>query len=58
MTEPPETPTPVPVETATPAPRTAGEIAKAERTVRLAKALRDNLRRRKAGPASRTRPDN
>ncbi len=58
MTEPPETPTPAPAGTMPPAPRTAEEMARAERTVRLAKALRENLRRRKAGPPSRVRPDN
>ena len=58
MTEPPETPTPAPAGTMPPAPRTAEETARAERTVRLAKALRENLRRRKAGPPSRVRPDN
>ena len=58
MTEPPETPTPAPAEAMPPAPRTAEEIGRAERTVRLARALRDNLRRRKAGPAKRDRPGN
>ena len=58
MTKPPETPTPAPAETTAPAPRTAEQIAKAERTTRLAKALRDNLRRRKAVAPKRERPGN
>ena len=58
MTEPPETPTPAPAETPAVAPRTAEQIAKAERTVRLAKALRDNLRRRKAVAPKRAKPEN
>jgi hypothetical protein len=58
MTEPPETPTPAP---ATPNPavaRTPEQIAKTERTTRLAKALRDNLRRRKAVQPKRDKPGN
>ena len=58
MTEPPETPTPVPAETTVATPRTAEQIARAERTVRLAKALRDNLRRRKAVQPKRDKPGN
>ena len=58
MTEPPESSTPAPAETTSPAPRTAEQIAKAERTVRLAKALRDNLRRRKAVAPKRVKPEN
>ena len=58
MTEPPESSTPAPAEATTPAPRTAEQIAKAERTVRLAKALRDNLRRRKAIQPKQDRPGN
>jgi len=58
MTEPPETPTPAPAGTMPPAPRTAEEMARAERTVRLAKALRDNLRRRKAMQPKRDEPRN
>ena len=58
MTEPPESSILAPVEAATPAPRTAEQIAKAERTVRLARALRDNLRRRKAVQPKRDRPGN
>ncbi|WP_197272458.1 hypothetical protein [Brevundimonas sp. AAP58] len=45
MTEPPETPTAQPVPL--PKPRTPEQQAKADRAARLAKALRDNLRRRK-----------
>ena len=46
MTEPPETPA---VETlAAPKPPSPEQVAKAERAKRLAQALRDNLRRRKA----------
>jgi len=45
MTEPPETPTTAP-ELPLPA-RTPEQQAKADRAARLAKALRDNLRRRK-----------
>ncbi len=40
------------------APRTAEQIVKAERTARLAKALRDNLRRRKAVQPKRNKPEN
>lgn len=58
MTEPPESSTPMPADTTAPAPRTAEQIAKAERTERLAKALRDNLRRRKAVQPKRDRPGN
>ncbi len=58
MTEPTDVPPPAPAETTPPAPRTAEQIAKAERTVRLARALRDNLRRRKAVEPKRDRPDN
>ncbi len=58
MTEPPDTSTPAPAEATPPAPRTAAEIERAERTVRLAKALRDNLRRRKAVQPKRDRPGN
>ena len=58
MTEPPESTTPAPGETTPPAPRTAAQTAKAERTVRLAMALRDNLRRRKAVLPKRDRPGN
>ena len=36
-------------------PETPG--SKAERDARLAKALRDNLRRRKAAPAAAPKPD-
>lgn len=45
MTEPPETPAAAP--TPPPKPRTPEQQAKADRAARLAKALRDNLRRRK-----------
>ena len=58
MTEPPETPTPAPAETTAATPRTAEQIARAERTGRLAKALRDNLRRRKAVQPRRDKPGN
>jgi hypothetical protein len=63
MSKTPESPTP-PVpdvpgpEIPSAAPRTAEQIAKAERTARLAKALRDNLRRRKAIQPARGRPGN
>jgi hypothetical protein len=46
MTEPPETPDATP--TPPPEPRSPEQQAKADRAIRLAKALRDNLRRRKA----------
>ena len=58
MTEPPEVPTPAPAEETPPAARTAEQIARAERTVRLAAALRDNLRRRKAVRPKRDKPGN
>jgi hypothetical protein len=58
MTEPPESSTPAPAETTPPALRTPAEIERAERTVRLARALRDNLRRRKAVQPKRDRPGN
>lgn len=58
MTEPTDVPPPAPTEAAAQTPRTAEQIAKAERTVRLAKALRDNLRRRKAIQPKRDRPGN
>ncbi|MES2861892.1 MAG: hypothetical protein V4701_10490 [Pseudomonadota bacterium] len=57
MTEPPESSVPaVPIVSA--APRTPEQIAKAERANRLAKALRDNLRRRKAVQPKRDKPGN
>ncbi|WP_169738139.1 hypothetical protein [Brevundimonas bacteroides] len=46
MTEPPETPAAEP--TPVPKAKTPEQQAKADRAARLAKALRDNLRRRKA----------
>jgi len=58
MTDPPESPAPAPVTTAPVPPRTPEQIAKAERANRLAKALRDNLRRRKAVLPGRDRPGN
>ena len=58
MTEPPESSIPAPVETTAPAPRSSGQIAKAERTARLARALRDNLRRRKVVQPKRDKPGN
>jgi hypothetical protein len=58
MTEPPEIPASAPAEAVVPVPRTPEQIAKAERTARLAKALRDNLRRRKAVRPKRDNPGN
>ena len=58
MTEPTDVP---PSENPAPAALTAlnqVQAARAERAGRLAKALRDNLRRRKLGPAGRERPGN
>ena len=51
MTEPPETPAAEP--TLAPKPKTPEQQAKADRAARLAKALRDNLRRRKAAKPPR-----
>jgi hypothetical protein len=54
MTETPESPA-----TDTPAPvRTPEQIARTARTRRLASALRDNLRRRKAAHAPPAKPGN
>ena len=54
MTETPESPT-----AETPAPvRTPEQIAKVARTRRLASALRDNLRRRKAAHPAPAKPGN
>ena len=58
MTEPTDVPPSETSKTAAVASRTPGEIERAERTVRLAKALRDNLRRRKAVPPKRDKPGN
>ncbi|WP_298159897.1 hypothetical protein [Brevundimonas sp.] len=58
MTEPPESSTPAPAEATPPAARTSADIERAERTARLARALRDNLRRRKAVQPKRDRPGN
>ena len=58
MTEPPDASTPAPVATPPSPPRTAEQIAKAQRTARLARALRDNLRRRKAVQPKRDNPGN
>lgn len=63
MSKTPESPTPPTpenpgMEIPPVAPRTAEQIAKTERTVRLAKALRDNLRRRKVIQPNRGKPGN
>ena len=58
MTEPTDVPAPPIVDPAVPAAPTPEQVAKAERTARLAKALRDNLRRRKAAAPKRDRPGN
>ncbi|WP_426034927.1 hypothetical protein [Brevundimonas sp. DC300-4] len=58
MTKPPESSTPTSADATPPALRTPAEIERAERTVRLARALRDNLRRRKAVQPKRDRPEN
>lgn len=58
MSEPTDVPAPATHENTASATRSPAEIAKAERAARLAKALRDNLRRRKATTAKRTRPEN
>ena len=63
MSKTPESPTPATpenpgVEAPPVAPRSAEQIAKAERTARLAKALRENLRRRKAVQPKRDKPGN
>ncbi len=58
MTEPSDAPTPAAADQ-TPGPqRSPEQIAKAERANRLAKALRDNLRRRKAVQPARDKPGN
>ncbi|WP_396593761.1 hypothetical protein [Brevundimonas sp. R86498] len=58
MTEPPESSVPnPPVPPVAPA-KTPEQIAKVERTRRLASALRDNLRRRKAVKPGAGRQDN
>ena len=58
MTEPTDVPpSETPEAAASPALKEV-QAARVERTARLAKALRDNLRRRKAGPAKRARPEN
>ena len=57
MTEPTDVPPSETLEAAV-ASRTPGEIERAERTVRLAKALRENLRRRKAVTPKRDKPGN
>ena len=58
MTEPPESATPPTAETATPPALNEVQAARAERTARLAKALRDNLRRRKAVQPRRDKSGN
>lgn len=57
MTEPPDSAAPQ-SPSAGPEPRTSEQIARAERAARLAKALRDNLRRRKAVQPKRDKPGN
>ena len=54
MTGPPDPPVDGPVVKA----MTPEQVAKAERATRLAKALRDNLRRRKAVQPKRDKPGN
>lgn len=58
MTEPPESPVPATSAVAPSPPKTPEQIAKAARAGRLAQALRDNLRRRKAVLPKRDRPEN
>ena len=58
MTEPPESPASPPVTASPEPPRSPEQVARAERASRLAKALRDNLRRRKAVQPGRDRPQN
>ncbi|MBU1346207.1 MAG: hypothetical protein KKA16_04560 [Alphaproteobacteria bacterium] len=58
MTEPPESSTPAAAAQTPQAQRSPEQIAKAERANRLAKALRDNLRRRKAVQPARDKPGN
>ncbi|MDP3404488.1 MAG: hypothetical protein Q8S03_07345 [Brevundimonas sp.] len=58
MTEPPESSVPNPPVAPVATVKTPEQIAKVERTRRLASALRDNLRRRKAVRPGTGRPDN
>ena len=58
MTEPTDVPPSENPAPAAPAALNEVQAARAERARRLAKALRDNLRRRKIGPAKRERPGN
>jgi hypothetical protein len=58
MTEPPDAVVPVSLVPGWTPVQTPEQIAKAERANRLAKALRDNLRRRKAVQPKRDRPGN
>ena len=58
MTEPTDAPTPPAAEAETADARTADQIARSERAVRLAKALRENLKRRKAARPKRDKAGN
>jgi hypothetical protein len=58
MTEPTDVPPPETPEAATPPALNEVQAARVERTARLAKALRDNLRRRKAVQPKRDKPGN
>ncbi len=58
MTEPTDAPPSATPETAVPPVLNAGQAVRAERAERLAKALRDNLRRRKVGSVKRDKPKN
>ena len=58
MTEPTDLPTPPDDEAEAVRTPTAEQVARSERAVRLAKALRDNLKRRKAARPKRDKPGN
>lgn len=58
MTKPPESIVSEPMLPEAVAAKTPEQIAKGERAVRLAKALRDNLRRRKVAAPVRIKPRN
>ena len=58
MTEPTDVPTPPADEAEAVQTRTAEQVARSERAARLAKALRDNLKRRKAARPKRDKPGN
>ena len=58
MTDPTDVPIPPADDREAVQTRTAGQVARSERAVRLARALRDNLKRRKAARPKRDKAGN